>query len=49
MQNKNTFEMINEFICTQQPERVTTTNFTTLKFKKNIEKIVTNHYIESLH
>ena len=30
-------------------ERVTTTNFTTSKFKKNIEKIVTNHYIESLH
>jgi hypothetical protein len=30
-------------------EKVTTTNFTTSKFKKNVEKIAINHYIEKIY
>ncbi len=30
-------------------EKVTTTNFTTSKTKKNIKKFANHHYIESLH
>jgi hypothetical protein len=30
-------------------EKVTTTNFTTLKFKKNVKKIAIDHYIEKIY
>jgi len=30
-------------------EKVTTTNFTTSKFKKNVEKIAIDHYIKKIY
>ena len=32
-----------------QREKVRTTNFTTSKFKKNVEKIAIDHYIEKIY
>jgi hypothetical protein len=39
----------NLFMRSNFREKVTTTNFTTSKTKKNIEKFANHHYIESLH
>jgi hypothetical protein len=37
------------FVVLTFPRKVTTTNFTTSKFKKNVEKIAIDQYIEKIY